>query len=458
MASSVQRKLTAILMADVQGYSRLMGTDEEETLRRLREYQDVIGRLIKEHQGRLVDAPGDALLADFGSVVDAVRCAVEVQKELAQRNAELPTDRRMDLRMGINLGDVIVDGDSLYGDGVNIAARLEPLAEGGGICISGTVYDQVKNKLDVGFLDLGEQKVKNIAQPVRAYQVSLEKPDARPLDLPDKPSIAVLPFDNLSGDPEQEYFSDGITEDIITGLSRIRWFFVIARNSTFAYKGSSPDVRQVAKELGVRYVLEGSVRKAAARVRISAQLIEGTTGNHLWAERYDRDLEDIFAVQDEITQTVVGAIEPELRKSEQHRARIKPSENLHAQDCYYRGMWHLNGRTKEHLAEARRQFERATELDPNLGPAFTGMAVTYSIERLSGFTEEDSERAFRAVHKAVKLDEGDADAHTALGFFYHIDGDTNAALAATETALRLNPSSTWAYHSLARVLIHSGKA
>jgi TolB-like protein/cytochrome c-type biogenesis protein CcmH/NrfG len=268
----------------------------------------------------------------------------------------------------------------------------------------------------------------------------------------------VLPFENLSGDPEQEYFSDGITEDIITALSRIRQFFVIARNSTFAYKGTSPDVRQVAKELGARYILEGSVRKAAGRVRISAQLIEGTTGNHVWAERYDRDLEDVFAVQDEITQTVVGSIEPELLKSELHRARIKPPENLQAQDCYYRGMWHLNRRTKEGFTEARRLFERATELDPNCGPAFVGIVTTYYEQRFNGYTERDSERVFRAARKAVELDDEDSNAHLALGRVYQTVGDSVAAIAEYETAIQLNPSSAWAYHNLARTLIRSGLA
>jgi len=312
----VERKLTAILSADVKGYSRLMGEDEVATIRTLTAYRELMASLIQQHRGRVVDTPGDNLLAEFRSVVDAVTCAVEVQRELAQRNAELPDQRKMEFRMGINLGDVVIEGERIYGDGVNIAARVEGLADGGGICISGKVHDEIKSKLALGYEPLGEHTVKNIAEPVRVYRINLEKPATKPFDLPDKPSIAVLPFGNLSGDPEQEYFSDGITEDIITALSRIRQFFVIARNSTFAYKGTSPDVRRVAKDLGVRYVLEGSVRKAASRVRISAQLIEGTTGKHLWAERYDRGLEDVFAVQDEITQTVVGTIEPEARAGE----------------------------------------------------------------------------------------------------------------------------------------------
>jgi len=454
----INRKLTAILSADVKGYSRLMGEDEVATIRTLTAYRELITSLIREHKGRVVDTPGDNLLADFVSVVDSVQCAVRIQQELTTKNAELPDNRKMEFRIGINLGDVIVDGERIYGDGVNIAARVENLAEGGGICTSGTVYEQIKNKLALAYESLGEHTVKNIAEPVQVYRINLQKPDTKPLDLPTKPSIAVLPFKNLSGDPEQEYFSDGITEDIITALSRIRQFFVIARNSTFAYKGTSPDVRWVAKELGVRYLLEGSVRKSANRVRISAQLIEGTTGKHVWAERYDRGLEDVFAVQDEITQTVVGAIEPELAKFEQDRARIKPTEDLQAQDCYYRGMWHLNRRTKEDLTEARRLFERATELDPNFAPAFVGIVTTYFHERIAGVTGRDSERAFRAARKAVELDEEDSNAHTALGIVYLTEGDFVAAIAQHETAIQLNPSSARAYHELARTLTHSGKA
>ena len=281
----VDRKLAAILSADVKGYSRLMGEDEVATIRTLTAYRELMASLIEQHHGRVVDTPGDNLLAEFGSVVDTVTCAVEVQRELAQRNAALPDQRKMEFRIGINLGDVVLEGDRIYGDGVNIAARVEGLADGGGICISGKVHDEVKSKLPLGYEYLGEQEFKNIVERVRVYRIILEEPTAKLLDLPDKPSIAVLPFNNLSGDPEQEYFSDGITEDIITAVSRIRQFFVISRNSTFSYKGTSPDVRRVSKELGVRYVLEGSVRKAASRVRISAQLIEGTTGKHVWAER-----------------------------------------------------------------------------------------------------------------------------------------------------------------------------
>src|SRR3989338_417536 len=326
---SIQRKLAAIVSADVKGYSRLMGEDEEATIRTLTVYREVMAVLIGQHRGRVVDSPGDNLLAEFASVVDAVRYAVEIQRGLKVRNADLPVHRRMEFRIGINLGDVVVEGERLYGDGVNIAARLEGLAEGGGICISGTVYDQIENKLALGYEYLGEQAVKNIPKPVRVYQVKDEPGVSTPtvsgdksptLALPDKPSIAVLPFANMSGDPEQEYFSDGITEDLITELSRFHELFVIARNSTFAYKGRSADVRQVGRDLGVSHVLEGSVRRVGDRVRITAQLLDAATGHHLWAERYDRGLEDIFALQDEITREIVAALDVRLLRGEQATA------------------------------------------------------------------------------------------------------------------------------------------
>jgi adenylate cyclase len=334
----MERKLVAILSADVQGYSRLMGEDEEATIRTLTAYREVMTSLIQQHRGRVVDSPGDNLLAEFTSAVDAVQGAVAIQRGLETRNAELPASRQMHYRIGINVGDVVVEGERLYGDGVNIAARLESLAEGGGICISGTVYDQVKNKLPIGYEYQGEQTVKNIADPVRMYRVQLgsestaPKTDAAPpvtLPLPDKPSIAVLPFTNMSGDPEQEYFSDGMTDDIITDLSKVSGLFVIARNSTFIYKGKAVKVGEVGRELGVRHVLEGSVRKAGNRVRINVQLIDAPTGGHVWAERYDRELEDIFALQDELTQRIVFALKVMLTPEEQARFQQAPTDNLY---------------------------------------------------------------------------------------------------------------------------------
>ena len=362
----VQRRLAAILAADIVGFSRLMEADEEGTLARLKTLRaDVIDPKVAEYGGRVFKSTGDGVLAEFSSAVDAVRHAIDVQRAMAELNADTPDDSRIAFRIGISLGDVVIDGEDLLGNGVNMAARMEGLADAGGICVSGNVQEHIGNSLDVMFEDMGEQSVKNIARPVRCYRVRRPVDQAariRQSESADKPSIAVLPFNNISGDPEQEYFADGISEDIITALSRIREFSVIARNSTFTYKGRSVDVQTIAKELAARYVLEGSVRKAGSRVRVTAQLIEGTTGNHLWAERYDRDLVDIFAVQDEITHTVVGTIGPELGRAEQQRANSKPPDNLGAWDCYQRGKWHLHRRTneqmKEDLAKARSLFER----------------------------------------------------------------------------------------------------
>jgi adenylate cyclase len=331
------RRLAAILAADVVGYSRLMGADEEGTLERLKALRrELIDPKIAEHHGRIIKTTGDGLLVEFASVVDAVRCAVEVQQAIAERNTAVASDSRIELRIGINLGDVIVEGEDLYGDGVNIAARIEALADAGGVFVSSTVYDQMRDRLPFAFEDLGDQQVKNIARPLRVYRVrgtAAQSPVAPALPLPDKPSIAVLPFANMSGDPEQEYFVDGMVEEIITALSKVRWFFVIARNSSFTYKGRAVDVKQVGRELGVRYVLEGSVRKAGTRVRITAQLIEAASGNHLWAERYDREIIDIFAVQDDITERVVATLEPELYAAEYFRSQRKPPDSLDAWEC-----------------------------------------------------------------------------------------------------------------------------
>jgi adenylate cyclase len=337
----VERRLAAILAVDVAGYSRLMGEDEEGTLAALRAVRRELGDpKITEHRGRIVKTTGDGLLVEFASVVDAVRCAVEVQREMVARNAAVPAARRIEFRMGVNVGDIIIEDGDIFGDGVNIAARLEALAEPGGICISAAAHEQVRDKLDVSFEDMGEQQVKNIARPVRTHRIVIGS-TAEPitaasteLSLPEKPSIAVLPFQNMSGDPEQEYFADGIVEEITTGISRLPWLFVIARNSSFTYKGKAVDVKQVARELGVRYVLEGSVRKAANRVRITAQLIDTTSGAHIWADRFDGALDDIFELQDQVASNVAGAIEPKLRQTEIERASRKPTANLTAYDLY----------------------------------------------------------------------------------------------------------------------------
>jgi len=462
-----KRKLTAILSADVVGYSRLMRDDEEATVLTLNKYKEMIVNLIDRNQGRLVDSTGDNLLAEFVSVVDAVRCAVQIQEDLKSENEELPDNRKMEFRIGINTGDVIQEGDRIYGDGVNIAARLESLADAGGICISRSAYDQVKRKLNLQYEYLGEQQVKNIDEPVRVYKVSMETEaketiaeENPPVQIQDKPSIAVLPFVNMSGDPEQEYFSDGVTEDIITALSKIRWFLVSARNSTFSYKGKSPDVRQVASDLGVRYVLEGSVRKAGNRVRISAQLIEGSTGNHVWAERYDHDLDDIFAVQDEITRIVIGAIEPELTKAEIRRAKMKRPENLDVWDLCQRGWWHRFQATREDFAQARQYFQKAIDLDPQFGSAYSGLAEVLSFELMFQFTDtpvEHGKKAVQTARKGIELDPEDAMAHLALGRAFIVTGQPDKAITECKTALKINPHYAFAHYQMGTAILFSGR-
>jgi adenylate cyclase len=463
-----KRKLTAILSADIKGYSALMRDDEEATVRTLNTYKEMMFILIERNQGRLVDSTGDNLLAEFSSVVDAVRCAVQIQEDLKEKNKEQSENRKMEFRIGINLGDVIQEGDRIYGDGVNVAARIESLADGGGICISRSVYDQVKKKLNFRYEYLGEHEVKNIDEPVRVYKVSME-PEAKetiaeekpPAQSKDKPSIAVLPFVNMSGDQEQEYFSDGVTEDIITALSKIRWFLVIARNSTFSYKGKSPDVRQVASDLGVRYVLEGSVRKAGNRVRISAQLIEGLTGNHVWAENYDRELVDIFEVQDEITRTVIGAIEPELTKAELRRAKMKRPENLDAWDLCQRGWWHRFQNAKEDFAQARQYFQRAIDLDPQLGSAYAGLSEVLSYELILRFTDtllEHGEEAVRTARKGIELDPEDARAYISLGRAFIATGRPDKGIPEFKTAIEINPHYAIAHYQLGVACVNSGRA
>ena len=420
----VQRRLTAILVADAVGYSRRMGEDEEGTLASLTAHRkELIEPCIAGHRGRVVKTTGDGLLAEFASVVDAVNCAVAFQEGMQDRNAVAPDDRRIDFRIGVNIGDVIVQDGDVFGNGDNIAARLEAIAEPGSIVVSGKVYDEVQDKVDLSFTDLGPQEVKNIARPVSAFTARLRtKADignSGPLPLPDKPSIAVLPFQNISGDPEQEYFSDGITEDVITLLSRIRWFFVIARNTTFTYKNHPVDVQALARNLGVRYVLEGSVRKAGERVRITAQLIDGSDGMHLWAERYDRDLKDIFEVQDEITQTVVGAIVPEMADAERDRARGKKPESLDAWDIFQRGREQYYKYTEAGFARAEEHYQRAIELDPNFAQAYAAFADLCHRQHLFGYSDSPGktlELGLASSLKAVELDSSDAEAQAALDF------------------------------------------
>jgi len=466
-----ERRLTTILSADVVGYSRLMAADEAGTLARLKAHRrELIEPKTAEYHGRVVKLMGDGTLMEFGSVVDAVNFAVELQQAMVERNAGVPEDLQIIFRVGINIGDIMVEGEDIYGDGVNVTARLEALAEPGGICISRTVFNHVKHKVDLAFENLGEKRVKNIPEPVHVYRVEISPTDTggasrvsdeQALALPNKPSIAVLPFDNMSGDPEQEYFADGMAEDIITGLSRFRWLFVIARNSTFTFKGQAVGVKHVAKELGVRYVLEGSVRKAGNRVRVTAQLIDATTGNHIWAERYDRDLEDIFALQDEITQTIVGAIEPELGAVEQERARRKPPENLDAWDLYQRGLWHLfDDLKRDALIEAKRLFQSACELDPGFAVAHAELAYTHVADIIRGLTDDPEaslDQAADAAERAVALDPKDPAARVALGRVLIFRFAHERAIAEMEAAIGLNASFSRGYYCLGLALLYGGR-
>jgi adenylate cyclase len=471
----VKRKLVAILSADVKGYSRLMGEDEKGTVRILNAYKEAMASLIQHHHGRVVDAPGDNLLAEFGSVVDALECAVEIQKELKTRNADLPENRKMEFRIGVNLGDVIEDGEQILGDGVNIAARLESLSEAGGICISGTAYDQVKNKLSLRYKYLGKQSVKNIAEPIRVYRVLMDpgrvgkvigerKAKSRKkmvLPLPDKPSIAVLPFVNMSRDPEQEFFSDGITEGIITALSKVPNLFVIARNSTFTYKGQPVRVKQVSDELGVRYVLEGSVQKSGDRVRITAQLIDALSGHHLWAERYDRDLKDIFALQDEVTMKVITALQVELTAGEMVGTIAKGTKNIDAFIKYLQAYELIDNASKEGNAHARKILEEAIALDPKYSRLYVGLAFTYNYDVWFGTTDSPDQslaRAFELVQKAISLDDSNAAAHSELGVVYAMKRQYDKAIAESERAVSLDPNSAENIMRLGMVLNWVGRA
>jgi len=459
-----QRRLAAILAADVVGYSRLIRADEEGTLERFRALRgELIDPKIAGHQGRIVKQMGDGLLAEFASVVDAVRAAAEVQQALAVRNAGVAGDARIEFRIGINLGDVVIDGDDIHGDGVNVAARLEGLAEPGGICVSGAVYEQVRDRLDLPFQDFGEQAVKNIDRPVRAWRwaAAAAPAEAAPAPpLPDRPSIAVLPFDNMSGDPEQEYFADGITEDIITDLSKVSGLFVIARNSSFAYKGKSPDLRRVCRELGVRNVLEGSVRKAGNRVRINAQMIDGATGGHLWAERYDRDLEDIFAVQDEVTREIVEALKVALTAGEEARREGRRKVDPEAYDCLARARKCLYQFSAEALAECRCMADRAIEIDPGLAPAYALKAGALCIEYFNEWNDPRPDHLTRALdlaRRACEIDAHEPRAYHALALAQMWLKNLDDAEDAVERALELDPNFAAAYAVLATVRDYRGR-
>jgi len=545
----IERKLAGILSADVAGYSRLMSADEIGTLRTLTAYRKVTDSLIQQHYGRIVNTAGDSVLAEFASAVDAIQCAVAIQQALKVQNADLSPERKMEFRIGLNVGDVVVEGEQIYGDGVNVAARLQGLADAGGILISGTVYDQIENKLPLAYKYLGEQAVKNIAKPVRVYRVGTEVPsplvgeacpepsrrsqgegasgrtrpvttpypnlppqggkepkphrvgiahrnwavaavaglvlvavalvavrylprpplstqdsalitqEAPALPLPDKPSIAVLPFVNLSEDPKQEYFSDGLTEDLITDLSKFSGLFVIARNSVFTYKGKAVKVAEVGRELGVRYVLEGSVRKAEDQVRITAQLVEATTGHHLWSERYDRELKGIFALQDEIIQQIVGNLNVEVWQAELERIRRIPTNNLTAYDHFLRGVELYQRYTKETTDHARQMFEKVLELDPTYAAAYQALGWTYHSEWIWQWSQDPQtlEQYFTLAQKALALDDSLPYAHMLLSQAYLWKRQHEQAIVEAERAIALNLNDAWGYLILAGALNFSGK-
>jgi adenylate cyclase len=443
-----------------------MGADEARTVQDLKGHQAVVLPMIGRFGGRIIDTAGDGILAEFNSVANAVECAVAIQDTMRTRNAETEAHRKMQYRIGINLGDVIYDESRIYGDGINIAARLEGLAEPGGICISRKVYEDVRGKIDLSYDDMGEQQLKNIAQTVRCYRVrGIRKTtsllgDAKTLALPDKPSIAVLPFTNLSGDPDQEYFGDGIAEDILTDLAKLRWLFVIARNSSFTFRGKAVDVRLVSRGLGVRYVLEGSVRRAGNRVRVTAQLIDATTGSHVWASRYDRDLADIFAVQDEITAAIAAAIAPAIIDAEQQRALHKSAERLDAWEAYQRGMWHFAMGGRENIAMARAFLEKAVDLDPNFAAVYAALAGIV-IQSGSVFhiisLDEAARTAEQLARKALSLDPSDAVAHVRLAGAMYIAGDLEGCISECNEALALDTNCAFAYGIMGTALVFAGR-
>lgn len=453
----MERRLAAILAADVVGYSRMIRADEDGTLLALRSLrEDLVDPSIDKHRGRIVKLMGDGMLIEFASVVDAVACGAEVQQGIVQRNAGTPEALQIVFRVGINLGDVVIDGDDIHGDGVNVAARLETLSEPGGMCVSNTVYEQVRDRLDLTFSNLGEQELKNIDRPVHAWawtaygsSAAAARGAENAMPLSEKPSIAVLPFDNMSRDPEREYVADGMTEDIITELSKFRWLTVIARNSTFVYKGQAADIPQIVRDLGVAYVLEGSVRVAGERVRITAQLIEASTNKHIWAERYDRKLEDIFDLQDEMTQTIVGMIEPELANRERERVRHKPTGDMNAWELYQRGLWHRWRFTPADITQAHRLFDEAIALDPDFAAAYAHRAWTIYVEIMINLAKDRAAALAAGIadaRQAVELDDRDPLSYCAYGFI--LTASHNFALAAQRyrRSLDLNPSFAAAYY------------
>jgi len=505
-----KRKLTAILSADVKDYSRLMGEDDEATVRTITAYREIITDVVQKYRGRVVDSPGDNILAEFASVIDAVSSAVEIQQKLKTKNAELPEERKMEFRIGVNLGDVIHEDERIYGDGVNVAARVENLADPGGICVSGTVFDQIESKLPLGYEYLGEQSVKNISKPVRIYKalmdpeavgkvigeqrveprqgqrvalaavtvlllivgglliwrsasppVQIASIEKMAFPLPDRPSIAVLPFDNLSDDPEQEYFSDGLTEEIIAALSSVPKLFVIARNSTFTYKGKPVKVQQVSEELGVRYVLEGSVRKGGDKIRITAQLIDAITGNHLWAEQYDRDIKDIFAVQDEITKNIITAMQVKLTKGEEVKAASKGTKNLEAYLKYLQANELVNKINPESNALAKQLAQEAIALDPDYAWAYYILGRSNMMDvwvKTSKSPKESIGKAIELAKKAIALDDTNTEAHGLLGFLFSMTRQHDKAVAEAEKGVALNPNSAFAHFIMGKTLFFDGRS
>ena len=463
----MERRLSAILAADVVGYSRLMGANEVGTLTSLKTHRaELIDPTISEHQGRIVKLTGDGMLVEFPSVVNAVECATEVQRGMRGRNADIPEERRIEFRIGINLGDVIVDDDDIFGDGVNVAARLESVAKTGGVAVSQSVRDNVGNRLDLTFEDIGDQQLKNIEFPVRVYNVVFgdspmrsshaETPDSEVADA-DKPSIAVLPFNNMSGDPEQEYFSDGISEDIITDLSKVSGLFVVGRNTSFGYKGMSPHLQNVASDLGVKYLLEGSVRKAGQKVRVNAQLIDGSNGGHLWADRYDRDLTDIFAIQDEITQAIVEQLRIRLLPKEKKAITQPPTESVDAYNYYLKGRQFSHNFTKSSLRLAREMFAKAVEIDPNYARAYAGMASCDSRLKTWHKVSIDPEEILALAAKALELDPQLAEAFAAQGEALNASGRKEEAEIAFKRALELDPNHFEGQLFYARFCVTQGR-
>jgi adenylate cyclase len=456
------RRLAAILAADIAGYSALMGSDEARTVSDLKGHQAVVLPMVGDFGGRVIDTAGDGILAEFPSVLNAVECAVAIQRKMIERNSAIEPERRMEFRIGINLGDVIYDSNRIFGDGVNVAARLEGIAEPGGICVSGKVHEEIRAKIGLAYEDLGDKQLKNIAEPVRVYGIRLDgAPRRAALALPDKPSIAVLPFQNMSGDLEQEYFSDGMTEDLITDLSKVSGLFVIARNSCFAYKGRSVKVQDIGRDLGVRFVLEGSVRKAGNRVRITAQLIDAGNGGHLWAERFDRDLTDIFSTQDEVVEKIVGTLAVTLTQGEEQRLHRRGTGNVAAYESWLRARELLSRGTKESLAHAQVMYRRAIEIDQNFPAPHAGLALASISEYASGWAPDPAQaldEAERWARRAVELNDQEPVCHMALGSVSLWRRDHEGALAEFRRMIDLDPNFAQGHAALGLALMYAGRA